>query len=315
MRVREAYIWPEDKARARRRAIRLEWMTLASMGSAILVLYLVLGNSQAMKTAWVEDMLSVIPAIAYLVAVSREKKPPSESFPFGFYRAVSIAYLVGATAMFLVGGYLLVDNALTLVNQQHPTIGLMSIGGYDIWGGWLMMAALLYSCIPPVILGRMKTPIAREIHDKPLNADASMQRADWLTGFGAIIGIWGIGFGFWWADAAAAIFISLDVIYDGGKHVKRAMGDLADRAPHTVNRDKRHPALDAAKEAAVSVQGVKNVAVKFREEGHLLTGTVYAELEDEADVITRLDSIRDAVEESDWRFYDIVVTPVRPGGL
>ncbi|MEQ9530185.1 MAG: cation transporter, partial [Parvibaculaceae bacterium] len=162
MKTREAYVWPEEKAKLRRRAIRLEWATLVAMASVVIVLYFVLGSSQAMRTAWTEDILGLVPAAAYLVAVSFERRGPTERFPFGFYRAVSVAYLVGATATLLVGAYLLADNAIKLVNLEHPTIGLMSIAGYEVWGGWVMMAALLYSILPPVVLGRLKLPVARE---------------------------------------------------------------------------------------------------------------------------------------------------------
>ena len=51
MRTREAFVWPDDKAALRRRAIRLEWITLAAMSSVILVLYLVLGNARQRVTA------------------------------------------------------------------------------------------------------------------------------------------------------------------------------------------------------------------------------------------------------------------------
>lgn len=315
MRTREAYVWPKDKAKLRRRAIHLEWATLAAMSTVIAVLYLVLGNAQATRTAWIEDVLSLLPAIAYLVAASIERRGPTERFPLGLYRAVSIAYLVGATATLLVGVYLLAENGIKLLEREHPTIGLMSVAGHDVWGGWLMMSALLYSIVPPVILGHLKMPIAREIHDKPLMADAAMQKADWMTGVGAIVGIAGVGLGFWWADATAALLISLDIIRDGVRHVWRAMGDLADRIPHTVDRDKLHPAIGAATKAAMSVYGVRSAEVKLREEGHLLTGSVYAELADEEEVIGRLDKVRDAVEASDWRLYDIVVTPVHRGKL
>ena len=53
---------PPDKARIMRQAVRLEWLTVAYLISAVFFIYLTLGSSQAMKTAWFEDILSLIPA-------------------------------------------------------------------------------------------------------------------------------------------------------------------------------------------------------------------------------------------------------------
>ena len=47
--------------------------------------------------------------------------------------------------------------------------------GYKVWLGWID-AALLYSVVPPVILGRMKMPIAERLVDGA-HTDAMMQRA------------------------------------------------------------------------------------------------------------------------------------------
>jgi cation diffusion facilitator family transporter len=280
------------------------------MGSVVAVLGLVLGNSQAMRTAWIEDMLGLIPAVAYLIASSLERKGPSKAFPFGLYRAFSIAYLISATAILLVGGFVLFESVTKLIQQEHPSVGLMSIFGYDVWAGWLMIAALVYSVIPPIILGRLKMPIAHRLHDKVLIADAAMQKADWLTGLAAIGGIVGIGFGLWWADALAAMLISLDVVADGGRHVWRAMRDLADQQPHTADRAELHPAIEASREAALSVPGVADAEVELREEGHLMTGTIYITPAADANLLTVLQDVRSAVEASDWRIYEPVIAPV-----
>ena len=42
-----------------------------------------------------------------------------------------------------------------------------------------------------------------------------MNRADWLTALAAVVGVIGIGAGLWWADAVAAIVISLEITRDG----------------------------------------------------------------------------------------------------
>lgn len=304
MKIRPKFEWPADKAKAHRRAIYLEWLTIGWMLSIVLVLYLTLGNSQAMRTAWFEDMLGILPAVAFLVAARIERWPPDQSFPFGYYRSISIAYLVSAAAILGVGGYLLYESALKLIMREHPTIGLTSIFGYELWMGWLMIAALTYSIIPPVVLGRMKMPVARDIHDKVLVADASMQKADWMTGVAAIIGIIGIGFGFWWADATAAGLISLDIVKDGGKHLWRAAKDLADESPRTVERADPHPSLERAREAALSVPWVKKAELHLREEGHLLSGSVFVVPAGGVNAIDRLHEVRDAINRADWRVHD-----------
>jgi hypothetical protein len=60
---------PPDLQRTLRRARQLEWLTVVYMASAVVLLALVLGSSQAMKTAWIEDLLGLIPPVAFLVAI------------------------------------------------------------------------------------------------------------------------------------------------------------------------------------------------------------------------------------------------------
>ena len=58
-----------------------------------------------------------------------------------------------------------------------------------------MLPALAYSALPSVLLGRAKIPLAEELHNKVLYADAKMNKADWLTAGAAMVGVVGIGFG------------------------------------------------------------------------------------------------------------------------
>lgn len=40
------------------------------------------------------------------------------------------------------------------------------------------------------------------MHDKVLHADAKMNKADWMTAAAALVGVLGIGLGWWWAKIA-----------------------------------------------------------------------------------------------------------------
>ena len=73
--------------------MRLEWISILYLLSAIVLLYFTLGSSQAMKAAWVEDILGLTPPIAFLVASRVRNRKPNDRFPYGYHRATAIAYL------------------------------------------------------------------------------------------------------------------------------------------------------------------------------------------------------------------------------
>ena len=308
MRTRQPFSWPQDKARALRRAVCLEWATLFFMTTIVVAMYFALGSSQAMKAAWIEDMLGLVPATAFLIARHFEKKPPSDAFPFGFFKGVSIAYLVSATALVLLALYMIYDSAYALIIQHHPTIGLVEILGVEFWMGWLMIAVLVYSIIPPVILGRMKKPVARQIHDPVLMADSAMQQADWMTAAAAIIGIIGVGFGFWWADSVAAILISLDVLNDGRKHLVRSVSDLADHSPRRIGGSDADPALDDVRQAVLALDWVADAEILLRSEGHIVTGSIIVRPLSTENLAQRLDEAKRVATESNWHVHEPTVT-------
>ncbi|KFB09742.1 cation diffusion facilitator family transporter [Nitratireductor basaltis] len=233
--MRDRQDLPEDIVEALNRARRLEWWTIGFIGSIVIVMYFAVGSSQAMKSAWTEDMLSLLPPILFLAATAVERKEPTEFYPYGFHRAGSLGFFASAMALTAMGAYLLFEAVMTLVSREHPSVGSTHLFGYEIWLGWFMMAALLYSVIPPVILGRRKKKLARELRDKILFTDADMNAADWQTGAAGIVGIIGIGLGYWWADAAAAGLISFSILNDGLRNLRTAFAELMDGAPRKID--------------------------------------------------------------------------------
>lgn len=253
---------PTDVEAAMKRAERLAWISIAFLISIILVMAAVMGGSQAMQTAWVEDMLSLLPPVVFLIALRLEQKPASERFPFGFYRANSLAFLIAAGALTTMGAVLLYEAASTLIKQEHPTIGSFQLFGREIWLGWAMIAVLVYSVIPPVILGRLKKPVAAKIADKVLHTDALMNAADWHTGLAGILGIIGVAFGLWWTDAVAAGFISLSILMDGLRSVRTSVVELIDGAPRRIDSGKIDPLVNRITAKLKAEHGDVNVQVR-----------------------------------------------------
>jgi divalent metal cation (Fe/Co/Zn/Cd) transporter len=289
------------------KAKRLEWLTIAYLTSATILVFLVLGSSQAMKAAWIEDMLSLIPPIAFLIAARHRHREPSGRWPFGQHRAVEAGYLVSAVALLTVGLYLLYDSVLKLAAAEHPPIGLVEVFDGQIWLGWLMIAVALYSAIPAYIIGRAKLPLADDLHDKVLQADAKMNRADWLTGSAAALGVLGIGLGWWWADAVAAIVIALDIVHDGAKYSRAAVGDLLDSRPTTYDESEIHPLVHDIRRCVASWDWIERAAVRMRESGHVINVEVIAVPRSEAGVVARVEEGAAAIRELDWKVRDVVV--------
>ena len=313
---RREFELPPELEEQQRRAVRLEWITIAYMLSAVGLLFLTLGQSQAMKAAWIEDLLSLLPPAAFLIASRLRKRGPSEKFPWGMHRAVTVAYVFAALALLVMGGFVFFDSAIKLVRAEHPPIGVIQLFGEEIWLGWLMIAALVYSGLPAVFLGRAKLRLADDLHDKVLYADAQMNKADWMTVTAAIVGIIGIGFGLWWADAVAALFISVDIVHDGWKNVRAAVHDLMDARPRRHDAREYHPIVERMNAEVNGCDWVERGAVRLREEGHVFTGEVMVVPREEARadgaaLLERLDELAEHLLSLEWKVYDIVVVPVK----
>ena len=315
MRVRARYELPEAQQALLRRAVRLQWCSIGLLLSVLAAMGLTMGASQAMRTAWAEDALSLVPPIAFLVAARTRSRPPDTRYPYGRHRVMSIAFLVAATTL-CAFGLLLLENAVSnLLRQEHPTIGFVNVLGHQLWLGWLMMGALAYSVVPPIVLGRMKLPVARALHAKVLHADANMNKADWMTGFAAIAGILGIGAGFWWADAVAAGVISYSVLADGFRAMRTVVGDLMDHTPRPVDEREQFDIIDQLNAYFGGLTWVARHEVRLREEGDVCVGEVFVVPRDEDALVRNIaEAVRGALA-LDFRIYDIVVSPVPPDAL
>jgi cation diffusion facilitator family transporter len=307
----ENFEYPEELQKSLEKAKKLEWITVFYLLSTVVVMYLTMGNSQAMKTAWFEDLLSLTPSISFLISSRIFYRKPNKEFPYGYHRVVSIAYLCSSLALFAVGLFLISDSLMTLVKQDRPTIGMITLFGQSFWLGYLMIGALLYSSIPAVILGRMKLPLAEKLHEKNLYTDAEMNKADWMTAFAAIVGIIGIGFGLWWADSAAAALISLDILRDGYKNLKQAVVDLMNQEPKTVNNQETDPLINLVREHLARKTWIRDVRVRLREEGHIYMGEAFVVPAEDLNLTQYINDAAEEIKKINWQLHEVVITPVK----
>ncbi|SDG38586.1 cation diffusion facilitator family transporter [Microbacterium pygmaeum] len=301
---------PPEQQVALRRAIRLEWITIGYTAVTIVLIALVVGNSQAMKTAWIEDMLSLVPQIAFLIALLLIRRPPSRRFPYGLHRSMGIGHLVAGLALLIIGGNLAIEAVTGLVAQDHPTIGTVQIFGQTIWLGWLMVATMLLVIIGPFFYGPAKLKVAPVLHNKVLFADGDMAKADWQTTVASIVGVLGIGLGLWWLDGAAALFISIGIVWDGVKNTRAAIIDLMDERARTYDGKHPHPLLADVVRELESLPWVAEAAVRMRDMGQVFHVEAFVVPRRRRVAVDEIEAARQLITEMDWKVQDVVVVVV-----
>src|SRR5690606_725296 len=95
----KAFELPDELKPIFKKAIKLEWITFFYILSVVGVMYMVMGSSQAMKSALLEDVLSAVPSLCFLISSKIFNKDPNKQFPYGYHRVYSIAFLTGAIAL------------------------------------------------------------------------------------------------------------------------------------------------------------------------------------------------------------------------
>jgi cation diffusion facilitator family transporter len=302
---------PEKQQEILKEAVRLEWLTIAFLAVTVTLVFLVLGNSQAMKAAWIEDLLSFIPPIVFLVALRIARRKPNPKHPYGYHRSVGVGHLVAAVALLTMGSFLIVDSASGLIAAEHPSIGSVELFGQVFWLGWLMMGVMAAIALPPVFIGRAKMKLARELHDKVLYADADMNKADWMTAVGSMVGVGGIGLGLWWLDAVAALFIAGSILWDGLRNTRAAVEDLMDTRAMTFDDAKPHPIVHRVDEYLRSLDWVADAGSRARDQGHVFHIEAFVVPRSRRKVsLADLQAARKGCIALDWKVDDIVIIPV-----
>lgn len=306
MRTRAAFDLPAELEPLVARARRLEWTSLGTMLLVGLGLWAVRGDSQTMRAAWIETLLSCVTPAAFLLAARYRLRPPDERFPYGYHRSVSIAFLAGSVALTGFGLSILVESLRGLLHGRHPELGASVVLGREFWSGWLMIGALLVHSVPTYVLGRRKLSVAKRIHDKTLKADADMNRADWQTDLAGSAGIAGVGLGWWWADSAIAAFISAMIVRDGARNLREVVADLMDGRPRTVE-GRPSDVPERVRSAVAALPWVLGAEVRMREEGHVFNGELFVAVDDTCDLRGRLVEVRRVADAVDLRVHDLVV--------
>ncbi len=301
---------PEEQQVALKKAVFWEWFTIAYTSCTLALVAFVVGNSQAMRTAWIEDMLSLTPQVAVLLALIFVRRRPDKKHPYGMHRAMGVGHLVAGVALFTVGLNLAVEAVSGLIAAEHPTIATVRMLGHTIWLGWLMVAVMVFVVVGPVFLdGPAKARLAPVLHNKLLYTDADMAKADWQTNAASIVGVLGIGVGVWWLDGVAALFISLGIIHDGFRNTRSAVVDLMDQRATTYDDDGPHPLAARIVALLRSLPWVADAAVRMRDQGQVFHVEAFVVPRRRRVALRRIDQASERIAALDWKVQDVVIVP------
>ncbi|MFE8696843.1 cation diffusion facilitator family transporter [Cytobacillus sp. FJAT-53684] len=213
-------------------------------------------GSRALVADAVHSASDVAGSFAVYLGLKAAKQPPDEDHPYGHGKAESIAAIIVAVLLFLVGIEIGKSSFQSFFQpiQAPKTIAI---------------AAVILSIIVKEILFRYKFKLGRELNSDALIVNAYEHRSDVYSSIAALAGIGsaiiGGKLGIGWleyADPVAGIIVSLMVIKMAWSLGKESIHNTLDHVLHEEDTIELRRAVEG-------VEGVKKIdELHAREHGH-----------------------------------------------
>jgi cation diffusion facilitator family transporter len=264
--------WLEKGARAAR--ISALVILVISILKAIIA---VVSGSVALLAGTVNSFTAIFSSLTVWVGLSVAKKTPTERFPYGYYKAETLALLTVSLAIIASSIYILMTS-LEKVFQPNE-ISYSEIA--------LFITAI--SAVVYLILARHKASVGRQIRSQALISESLLSMVDVYASLLVFMGIMFTSFGYGIVEGFVGLAISAYALKRGLWFGKDAAVVLMDASPSPDR-------IRKIKEISQSVQGVRRAKqVKLRKAGPVFFGEMHAELE-EALTIERIQTIIEEIE-------------------
>lgn len=233
---------------------RAAWLgILGSGGLGILKLVAgVLGNSHGVLADSVESLCDSIASLVVLIGTNVALRPPDLEHPYGHDRAEGVAGSTIATLMFVSGVLLGATNVQSLLNGVPQPLP-------EPYTLWLMLPAVTMK--GGLFLYKLK--VGRSTGSLAVTSDAWNDFVDILSGIVVLAGLLGARANIVWADRAAALVVTVMILFTATKlYLTAARAQLDQQAPE--------PYLNLLRETARSVPGVTGVEKLFARRAGLM---------------------------------------------
>lgn len=200
-----------------------------------------IGQSQALIADGVHSLSDLATDVLVIWAARHAKEGPDEKHPYGHERIETLATMVLSVALIAVALGFAYDAVLRLLSPdklQHP--------------GLLALIAAAISMLAKEGIYHYTMRAARQINSKLLRANAWHSRSDAASSVIVLLGVIGSMLGFIYADALAAIGVSMMIAWIGWTIGREGIEELIDTG---INADTLAQMLDTID----AVEGVEDV--------------------------------------------------------
>jgi len=226
-----------------------------------------LRGSPALTADAVHSAADALAIFASWLGLRLADRPPTKRFPFGLYRAETLASLVVSAIILVAGVEMFVESGLGLVRAEGPAARSVEV-----------LAVALLSAVLSLGISVWEKRVGERLGSQSLLANADESRADILTSLAVFVGTAATYAGMARVELVVAAGISLLIIWLGLKNGRLALYALLDAS--------LDPALEAqTKMVAAAVPGVKRVEqIRLRRAGPFLFGIAHIEVHKTTDV-------------------------------
>lgn len=277
----------------------------AAMLSAVVLLTItvlkgtvsLVSGSVALLADSIHSFADIFSSIAVWAGLKLVQKKPNERFPYGYYKAETLALLIVAVTVAASGVLILIE-----------AIGKVFQPGVVLFPSVVLTAAGL-SGIASYILGRYKTRVGNSIGSQSLVGEGQHSMVDVYTSLLVFVGVSFSSLGYTRAEVLAGLAIGLYIIKVGLWFGKDAVLVLMDAclSPERARE---------MKEIAESVKGVIGVhSIRLHKSGPVSFGEMHAEVLKDLP-LDKAHAISDEIERKiRQRFRDIesITIHVEPG--
>lgn len=159
-----------------------------------------IGLSSALKADGLNNTTDIIASVAVLIGLKISQKPPDSNHQYGHLRAETVASLVAAFIMMVVGLQVLSTSLRGLWQPVHETPSLLTA------------YVAIFSAIIMYGVYRYNIALAHKIKSTAVKAAAYDNRSDALVSIGAAIGIFASIFGMPVIDKITALLVGFIII-------------------------------------------------------------------------------------------------------